>query len=99
MSDESLAHLTLRDKLKEAENVTRQLIDHLERGYLPKAHQLRRLSRQGLQADQRESISDSSIREAVLDILQSDEYARQLCEKTDTFLKSITADVDATFNL
>ncbi len=85
MSDESLANLTLRDKLKETENLSRQLIDHLERGFIPKAHQLRRMARHGTQPDEKETISDGSIRAGVLDVLQSDDYARQLWREPRCF--------------
>lgn len=98
MTESSLADLTLREKLKDAENLARQLIDHLERGFIPKVHSLRRLARQANDPDHRESITDLAIREGASGVIQSDDYTRQLSEKTHAYLESIAADVDALFN-
>lgn len=97
MSD-SLQHLTLRDKIKDVEKLSRELSDHLERGFIPKTHNLRRLARHGTEPDQRDNISDISVREAVANVLASDAYARDLYQKTREYLRSIESDIERMFS-
>ncbi|MCA9112770.1 MAG: hypothetical protein KDA52_22650 [Planctomycetaceae bacterium] len=98
MAGGSLHNLSLRDKLKDVEKLTRELSDHLGRGFIPKVQSLRRLSRRATHPDQRDSVSDAAIRESVAAVLKSDEYAQELCQKTRDYLRSIQADVDGMFN-
>ena len=98
MSQPSIDILTLREKLRNVEKLTRELSDHLERGYVPKAHSLRRLARKGNEPENREAISDVAIRESVSTVLKSDSYARDLCDQTKRYLQSIAADIDGMFD-
>lgn len=93
----SLDNLTLREKLRNVEKLTRELSDHLEKGFIPKLHALRRLSRRGSDPDQRESVSDIAVRESVSTVLKSDAYARELSDNTRRYLRSIQADIDGMF--
>ncbi len=94
----SLDNLPLREKLKDVEKLTRELSDHLGRGFIPKAQNLRRLSRKASSPELRDSVSDAAIRESVAGVLKSDEYARELAQKTRNYLRSIQSDVEAMFN-
>lgn len=94
----SMDNLTLREKLRNVEKLTRELTDHLEKGFIPKAHSLRRLARRGSDPEHRESVSDVAVREAVSTLLKSDAYARDLSEKTRKYLRSIQSDIDGMFN-
>jgi hypothetical protein len=94
----SLDNLTLREKLRNVEKLTRELSDHLEKGFLPKVHGLRRLARKGTDPEFRETISDIAIRESVSTVLKSDAYARELSENTRRYLRSIQADIDGMFD-
>lgn len=94
----SIDDLTLREKLRNVEKLTRELSDHLERGLIPKVHSLRRLSRRGSDPEHRESISDIAMREAVSTVLKSDAYARELSDKTRRYLRSIQSDIDGMFS-
>ena len=98
MAGGSLDNLPLRERLKDVEKLTRELSDHLRRGFIPKAQSLRRLSRRASHPDLRDSVSDVALRESVAAVLKSDEYARELCQKTRNYLQSIQADVDGMFN-
>lgn len=93
----SIDNLTLREKLRNVEKLTRELSDHLERGFIPKAHLLRRLARRGVDPEHREAISDIAIREAVSTVLKSDTYARELSDKTKRYLRSIQSDIEGMF--
>lgn len=84
---EAIEHLTLREKLLEAENATRSLIDHLEHSLIPKSHQLRRACRQG--QDHEEESTDMTVREYAKQVTASDDYARALTQKTEAYLSSI----------
>lgn len=84
---ESIENLTLREKLIEAENAARSLIDHLEHGLIPRAHQLRRVCRQGHDHD--DEATDMTVREFARQVVSSDDYTRQLAAKTDAYLSSL----------
>ena len=98
MSDDRLNNLPLREKLTDLEKLTRETIDHLGKGFIPKSQTLKRLARKANHPDHRDTISDVAVRDAVASVLKSDEYARELCEKTQKYLRSIQADVDQMFN-
>jgi hypothetical protein len=97
VSERALEGLTLREKLIEAEKVTRELIDHLERGFLPKVHQLRRLARRGNEPEHQEEITDVSIRSTVDQVLHTDDYTRQLSTRARNLLAAIDKDVTTIF--
>ena len=97
MADDQLSNLPLREKLKDLEKLTRELIDHLRRGFIPRSQSLRRLARRANQPDQRDSVSDVAIRAAVASTLQSDEYTQQLCAKTREYLRSVQTEVEEMF--
>jgi len=94
MPDDRLNNLPLREKLKDLEKLTRELIDHLGRGFIPKSQSLRRLARKANHPDQRDLVSDVAVRDAVASALKSDEYTRELSGKTRDYLRSIQADVE-----
>lgn len=88
--------LTLREKLIEADKTTRELVQHLEQAFIPKVHNLRRLSRSGMDPE-RDEVKDISIRNSADDALQSDAYARKLCGQLSEFLQAIDKDVTHVF--
>ncbi len=88
---ETIENLTLREKLIEAENASRSLIDHLEHALIPKAHQLRKICRQG--HDQDEEVTDMTVREHARQLISSDDYTRQIAEKTEAYLASLEAEL------
>jgi hypothetical protein len=77
MAASSIDNLTLREKLRNVEKLTRELTDHLEKGFIPKARSLRRLARRGTDPEQRETVSDVAVREAVSTVVKSDQYTRE----------------------
>jgi hypothetical protein len=97
MSERLLDNLTLREKFIEAEKITRELIDHLERGFIPKAHELRRLARRANEPDHQEEIKDVTIRSNTDGLLKSDAYTRQLRDRTGQLLLAIEQEVRTIF--
>jgi hypothetical protein len=97
MSDRPLDSLTLREKFIEAEKITRELIDHLERGFIPKAHELRRLARRANEPDHQDEIKDVTIRSSSNALLQSDDYTRQLGQRAGELMLAIEQEVRLIF--
>lgn len=97
MSERSPEHLTLREKLIEAERLMRELSDHLERGFIPKAHETRRMARRANQPEYQDEVKDVTVRSSSDDLLRSDDYSRQLCERNLRMLSAIEQDVRAIF--
>ena len=97
MSERPLENLTLREKLIEAERLLRELTDHLERGFIPKAHETRRLARRANEPENQDDIKDVTIRSSADVLLRSDDYSRQLCERNIRLLAAIEQDVQAIF--
>ncbi|MCA9078899.1 MAG: hypothetical protein KDA58_00010 [Planctomycetaceae bacterium] len=86
--------MTLREKLSEAERLTRELIHHVEHGFIPKAHQLRRITRYKSGDDEHSDITDHTVRSTAEKVLESDQFTRQVCEQLNGVLKSVQADVE-----
>ncbi len=89
----SPSELTLREKLSEAEKMTRELIHHVEKGFIPKAHDLRRLTRQTSDPNA-EEVTDLTVRAVADQTVQSDQYTRKLCEQLNAMLRCIQDDVE-----
>ncbi len=89
-----LENLTLRNKLNESERLIRELIHHLEHGYVPKAHLLRRTARKGNDPKDQKDITDLTIRSAVEKVLDSDDFSLQLCDQLSDYLASIEKDLN-----
>lgn len=97
MADRPVESLTLREKLIDAEKLARELVEHLERGFIPKVHQLRRTSRRATNPDHQGEIRDLTIRNSVDQVLKSDDYTRQLADRATTLLNAIDTDVQTIF--
>ncbi len=97
MSERPLDNLTLREKFIEVDKVTRELIDHLERGFIPKAHELRRLARRANEPDHQDEIKDVTIRSSTEGLLHTDGYTRQLRDRMGQLLSAIEQEVRTIF--
>ncbi|MEZ6055219.1 MAG: hypothetical protein R3C01_00815 [Planctomycetaceae bacterium] len=93
VSNPKVAGLTLREKVREAERLSRELIQHLESGFLPKVQDLRRLAKTGTTADQIDEVADASIRTSSQVVLKSFDYSAKLQETLEEFLEAIEADL------
>ncbi len=91
----SPAGMTLRQKLIEADKLTRELMDHLERGFVPKVHHLRRVTRHGSEIEN-ESITDLTVRSTADLVLDSSAFAAELTRGLEQFLAAIDAEMSQT---
>ena len=85
--------LTLREKLRETLRGVRELIDHLELGFVPKVHELRRMTRQHEAASGIVPVSDLTVRSHVLSVLESERFTVGLNDTLEKHLNSIKRDV------
>lgn len=85
--------MTLREKMIEADKLVRELMHHLEHGFVPKAHGLRRVARQGADPSEEEYVTDLTIRSTADDVLQSNEFTRNVAHQLTQFLTAIDRDV------
>lgn len=93
MSNAKIAALTLREKVREAERLSRELIQHLELGFLPKVQEVRRLSKAGTLPDQIDEVADASVRTSTQVVLKSYDYSAKLQETLEQFLQAIETDL------
>ncbi|MEW4530225.1 hypothetical protein [Maioricimonas sp. JC845] len=93
MPERSLTSLTLREKFNDVERLARELIQHLEHGYIPKAHELRRTARHGCDPEHHDEVTDATIRNLVERVLVSDDYTRELCTRAQRYLEAVDHEV------
>ncbi len=91
MPDSKIDNMTLHEKFNELEHLTRNLILHLEKGFIPKAHSVSKLLRKKDQES--DDVKDITIRNQVRDLLKSEEYTNQLYTKMSAFCESIEQSV------
>ena len=84
--------MTLRQKLTEADKLTRELMDHLERGFIPKVHNLRRVTRHGSEVEN-EAITDLTVRSTADLVMDSATFATDVARGLEQFLSSIHAEL------
>ena len=88
-----LDQLTLREKFTDAERVTRELLEHLEQGFRPRvqqAHQLVRPTPSGMPAA---NVEDITVRNHVVGVLESDQFADQLYTSLEQYFGAIDTSV------
>jgi hypothetical protein len=90
MVERSLEQMTLREKLTEAERLTRELIDHLDQGFLPRCHDLSRLVRPiNGEPPALRALEDVTVRTQVAHILESETFTESLFQKLSTYCQAI----------
>ncbi|MFV0442499.1 MAG: hypothetical protein ACK5Q5_02905 [Planctomycetaceae bacterium] len=94
MSHQLLETMPLRDRIREAERLARELTEHLELGFLTKIHAARSLTRKEGQTGG-EHVTDISVRTAVDAALTSHEYTVELTRKLDRLLDSINRETNS----
>jgi hypothetical protein len=90
--------LPLREKLRDAAHSVRELVEHLELGFVPKVHELRRLSRQPDPASNLPPVADLTIRSHVSAVLESDRFTAGLNENLEKYLQSIQKNLSEEIN-
>ncbi len=83
--------MTLREKLSEAERLLREMIDHLDNGFIPKARTLGQLLQE--HGCDQASLSDISVRQQAAELIDNNRFAEHLQEKLSHLLTAIDRDV------
>lgn len=89
---------TLREKCRDANRVVREAIDHIENGFLPKVHALRKLARSREQSFDPSSVRDVTIRTHAAAVLEAEQYLAKLDEESKQLLTSIAVEVEHLVN-
>ena len=99
MIDRPSHQLTLRELFIEAERLNRELIEHLEQGFLPKVQNLARLVGPGYVDAHGHPAGDLTMRNTAAQVLESEAYTEQLygrirdhCEAIDREVARIIAE-------
>lgn len=88
--NESLEDVPLRDLCKEAERITRELVDHLERHLIPRTQELHELVRpESPFARSGQHIEDITVRNSVSALLESQSFSEELFEKANQYFNAI----------
>lgn len=88
MSD--ISQLPLRDKFTSAERLTRELIDHLEQGFLPRIQQVRRVCRK----DESDGVTDKTVRHECSRLIESDKFTQKLTDELQALLDGIASEME-----
>ena len=94
----AIDQLTLREKLRDAAHCVRELAEHLELGFVPKVHELRKLSRQPDSTSNVPPVADLTIRSHVSSVLESDRFTAGLNENLEKYLQSNQKDLEEVIN-
>lgn len=84
-----LEDMTLQERLKKADYLTRELSEHLRQGYLPKLAALRSAAKVYDPKD----VSDNQILDLTLAVLEAEEFTDRLHRKLGAYLGSITEEM------
>ncbi len=85
MPETPLKEMTLREMLADAEQLTRELIEHLDQDFIPKSHALRKLVRPTAVSSVNEEVQDISVRDTAIRVLKSEEFTEELYEKISQY--------------
>jgi len=94
----SLEGMTLRDKCREANRVVRELIDHLDQGFLPKVQAMQKLARGREAKFDPSQIRDVTIRTHAASILEAENYTAKLDEEAKQLFTAIAREVEQVVN-
>lgn len=90
--------MPLRDRIREAERLCRELAEHLELDFHTKIHAVRKLTASKDGPGAGEFVADNTIRASVDAALNSHEYSLDLTRKLDRLLDSIHREASAVVN-
>jgi hypothetical protein len=90
----NLSQLTLRDKIREAARRSHDLNEHLDQAFVPKVHQLRKLTRSPDSEPDVIPVSDLTIRQQAAIVLDSENYTAGLDEECSALYAAIVEEVE-----
>ena len=89
----NLNQLTLRDKIREASRRAHELNEHLEQAFVPKVHELRKLTRQPDPGMEAVPVSDTTIRHHAAVVVDCENYAANLDDDATALFEAIVEEV------
>ena len=89
MAERPIDQLTLRELFTNTEWLIRDLTEHLQQSFRPKAQALAELVRSYQLPEERDAIADTAVRTHAAALLGSDDYSQNLIEKLDRYLEVI----------
>ncbi|GAB4138079.1 MAG: hypothetical protein Tsb009_05990 [Planctomycetaceae bacterium] len=93
MADRPVDELTLREVFTEAERHSREMIDHLEKGFLPKSHSVLKLVRNEGTEPELGDVEDITIYNTAERLLKSEEFSEQIYSRLETLMIRIDSDI------
>ncbi len=94
VADRPVEHLPLRELLTDADRLTRDLIDHMKRGFIPKVKQLNDFVKVDFYANDEKRIHDVTVRNQSSQLLDSEDFSKQLSDKLNRYVTAIDAAVE-----
>lgn len=89
-----IEQLTLREKIRDAERVTRELREHLELNFAPKIHELKKMCRPADDKPDAETFADVTIRSQSSQVIQSDRFTAGLDDQAERLYAAIVVEVE-----
>lgn len=94
MTERPIEELSLREQLGHAEQLVRELSEHINQSFLPKLRTAGDLVRGSQTSAERNDIPDSTVRSAMAALIKSDDFTQSLIDKLDPYLRSIHKGVE-----
>lgn len=91
MAERPVSQQTLREQFTHAEQLTKELVDHLEHNLLPKIHDLKKLVQTELKGEA--VVEDITVRNHASDVLESARFADEVSDKMTAYFTSINQSV------
>ena len=88
---DSFDGMTIREKLTEADRLMREVIEHLDNGFIPKARTLSRSLQE--HGDNVSAMSDVTVRQQAAELIELNRFSEALYEKITSLLAAIDHDV------
>jgi hypothetical protein len=87
LTERPLDQLTLRELFSNSEKLARELIEHLDKGFVPKVRHLHEM----VQGDNPAAaeVLDVTVRNHAATVLAGDDFSQGLCAKMDEYLSAI----------
>lgn len=93
MAERAVDDLTLRELFSDAQRLTRELIEHLDQGFLPKTRALMRLVGSKAGDPEYDQIEDLTVRNHSGDLLKSEDFTEQLYDRLEQYYEAIDRNV------
>ena len=91
MAERPVSQQTLREQFTNAEQLTKELVDHLEHNLLPKIHDLKKIAQMELKGEA--VAEDVTVRNHASNVLESARFADEVSDKMTAYFTSISQSV------